>query len=499
VLAASSIRAVNAQQQHVDSVLLYLRNHGQHVHSIDLKGAVCHTVSLQELPHAKLQGLSSLKLCNLDLQLQPGDGFQGVLGAVMPLKRLRFAWCTLHAPRPGQDGLAAALLLLPDLQHLSLDGSGRAKSSLGTCNALQELQQLTYLELSHGWVRDQHGPWQLQQLTRLQDLRLFCGKGDTLQASMLSSLQRLTHFIVHGSYDGGVFEAGALAGKTQLQHFELMGCDNAGGSAGIAELLSHLQPLQQLTHLTLHPCWKTQSLYMAAAPPAAAYSALTASGKLQLLDIAGWPVPTALWQQMFPAGRQLPDLTFLQIGDTSPPTVAEGSRLVSCCPRLRSLRGWCEHGTEKLLGPLTGLSSLSKLVLIHPTGSSPEGLELLCQLTGLIDLELQDPSEDDGVLQQLTHLKQLTRLDYWCRADDSSLRVSAQLGGDTAVQHTNGWQHHAQCETTTYCVLVTLARVCWLLTYTNTCAYFGLRAHSAGNSWGRASVAPNPAAPAEAQ
>lgn len=48
-----------------------------------------------------------------------------------------------------------------------------------------------------------------------------------------------------------VLEPGALAGKTQLQHLSLRGVKMAGAAAGKAQLLLHLQPLQQLTQLHL--------------------------------------------------------------------------------------------------------------------------------------------------------------------------------------------------------------------------------------------------------
>jgi hypothetical protein len=86
----------------------------------------------------------------------------------------------------------------------------------------------------------------------------------------------------------------------------------------------------------------------------------------------------------------------------------------------------CAHSSAKLLGTLTGLSNLHDLGLYHSAGSSSEGLELVCELTGLIDLDLCDPSEDDGLLQQLTQPKQLTQLKYRCR-DGSPMQVSLHL------------------------------------------------------------------------
>lgn len=74
---------------------------------------------------------------------------------------------------------------------------------------------------------------------------------------------------------------------TQLQHLELVRYSIAGGS-GTAQLLLHLQPLQQLTHLNLTHTPRSNEPN----PPAEAYSAVTASSMLQHLNIScgscGW-------------------------------------------------------------------------------------------------------------------------------------------------------------------------------------------------------------------
>ena len=65
---------------------------------------------------------------------------------------------------------------------------------------------------------------------------------------MLSGMQRLTCL---ERVEDMRMEPGALAGKTQLQHLCLSECEIVGGAAGVAQLLSHLQPLQQLRHLNV--------------------------------------------------------------------------------------------------------------------------------------------------------------------------------------------------------------------------------------------------------
>jgi hypothetical protein len=251
VLAVSSIRAGLLQQQQANSMIQYLSNYGQNVSSLQL-GFCGHNqherITLRELPNNKLQGLSSLSCSNIHLQLQPGGGFQGVLEGAAPIEQLRFKECRLL---DGDKGLTAALLLLTELQHLSLVENRAGNSGyLGIPCCTQQMQQLTYLELV-GVTQLPNDLQHLQGLTRLQDLRLECLDAHIVQANMLSGMQHLSRFEVGNFGFKCDFEPGALAGKTMLQHLRVARFGIVGGSAGAAELLSHLQHMQQLTHLYL--------------------------------------------------------------------------------------------------------------------------------------------------------------------------------------------------------------------------------------------------------
>jgi hypothetical protein len=190
---------------------------------------------------------------------------------------------------------------------------------------------------------------------------------------------------------------------------------------GPAELLSSLPQLHQLTYLDL---WGT--LCHDNIAPAAAYSALTANSKLQHLDITDCTLPVGMWQHVFPAHRQLPHLRELLVKSVNhiyhheglqaegPAIVPEGSRLVSCCPRLQSL---CMIGlqcTSELLSPLQGLSGLTELQLYPPHLSNRylRQVDAVSHFTGLSNLQLADFSASDGLLLQLTQLRQLTKLAY---------------------------------------------------------------------------------------
>ena len=96
VVALHSIAVQVSQQQQMDDVVGYMARHGQHVNSLELTGTTAYPKLACQLPQ-QLQ-LSSLQLADLSLQLQPGNGSQGVLGAAAPiaaLKRLRLTHCKL--------------------------------------------------------------------------------------------------------------------------------------------------------------------------------------------------------------------------------------------------------------------------------------------------------------------------------------------------------------------------------------------------------------------
>ena len=131
-----------------------------------------------------------------------------------------------------------------------------------------------------------------------------------------------------------------------MQHLELDWVRmriSPNGTEELVELLSHMQPMQQLTHLSLQgtPCADQQLL---PAQLAEALSGLTASSKLQYLDISNCALPTSVWPHIFPTGRQLPHMRWLDaslVNRTEPHFVPDASRLVSCCPGLHTLKMEC--------------------------------------------------------------------------------------------------------------------------------------------------------------
>jgi hypothetical protein len=284
-----------------------------------------------------------------------------------------------------------------------------------TASALQQLQHLTCLELGCVDIlgADKASP-ALQALTWLVELQLDGWQGVVITSSMLSGMQYLTRLQLSGGFIGMELAPGALASKTQLQHLCLHGCEVLGGAAGEAQLLSHLQPMQQLTHLDL---FDSLDEVEESNPPASAYAALTASSKLQNLDISQCTLPAGVWQHVFPAGRQLPNLQSLNLNGVKQPsgeyaTAPEGSRLVSCCPGLQYLDMWSLRSPE--LAIVQGLSALTTL-RCNLGDATVQVVQAVCQLTRLRELDVQecDPMKEQGLLLQATQLNKLTRLLLW--------------------------------------------------------------------------------------
>jgi hypothetical protein len=239
-------------QQQVNCALLYLGEHGENIRSVSVTSDIYEPTdqpSIRQLPLG-LQ-LTSLQLDGLRLQLQPGCGFQGVLGAaagLAALKQLRFSWCKLLDRGDGLEAMLAGLMQLPaGLEHLSINDV-RHRSLYDhrwfPTAALQHLQHLTCLELSlikrEGPIQEQPALQPLQALTRLVDLSVLLsvvasiGPTHSLTTSMLSGTHHLTRLgLVHCK-----LEPDALAGKTLLQHLHLQACDLAGAASGMEQLRS---------------------------------------------------------------------------------------------------------------------------------------------------------------------------------------------------------------------------------------------------------------------
>ena len=247
VQEARSVKMVLPHQHKMYQLSWYLGKYGQYLERIDLTGTrsregpgwIRFNVCLPQLPYNILHELRSLSLTNVRLQLLPGDEYQGVLGSVVPdLTQLQINRCKVMEE---MNDLAEALLGLTNLQHLSMGQNyvgGTERRFPLPIVAIGTLQKLTYLVLAGHKLQDAEGLRHLQALTNLVHLGV-SGLRGTIRASTLSKMRSLKYLKVTPGSDpddaarfcsSGVFEPGALAGKTQLQHVELRTCSIAGGS-----------------------------------------------------------------------------------------------------------------------------------------------------------------------------------------------------------------------------------------------------------------------------
>jgi hypothetical protein len=443
VLALRSINAVVTSQQQADGLLTYLDKLGWGFDSVSTEFQddtdtpwsedpdMTPPSALVCLPPKDATKLHSLQLGNL--QLLVDDESQGALGTA--LKQLQLSGCQLLDGATGA-ALVAALSHLPGLEHLSL----RYIDGLTLPTAVLQ-QQLTYLELDcvdvvgpdDGYDPDNHmlgslALQPLQSLTRLADLRVMSvsERGDLggLKVRITPNMLSGMHYLTRLELQEVLAEPSILAGRTSLQHlsmaFDVFVSD---ARAEATQVLYHMQRLQQLTHLELtHSYWVRRGDLL----PAAAYSALTASSKLQHLDISRSTWPPDAWKHVFPTGRMRPHLRSLDISWATeecsskhafPP---DGSRLVSCCPGLQSLdMQGLQHNAE-LLAPLQGLSALTTLRLTIQyaaykviDGPEKKTLDMLCQMTRLRELGLGhgvSRASKEALFSRLVQLTQLTRL-----------------------------------------------------------------------------------------
>jgi len=160
------------------------------------------------------------------------------------------------------------------------------------------------------------------------------------------------------------------------------------GETGAGGPLKELQHLQQLTHLSLSGMLRRTDQHALAA-----CRALTASSKLQHLDLSYCQLPEPLggysvWQFMLPADKQLPDLLrlYLQHSGNAAMWPTDVASLTRCCANLEVLH----------MPPLAGQPA--------------DAFAHLCGLTGLQELSVRGSTIDDAALAVLAQLTGLTYL-----------------------------------------------------------------------------------------
>jgi len=356
-------------------------------------------------------------------------------------------------------GLSFVLASLPSLRRLTLKQDSYNRGNVPWPHSLlQQLPALTRVEL-YGHLSNE-ALQGLGSLTNCSHLALACTSGDNPGVSLvgLQELQGLTHLHLQGmscsigrmnpgfsrltrmkhlqftAKPAGAcsVEPSQLAGMALLEHLSLAGVYMEGAdvhSSPTAELLSVLPLLQQLTRLDLpanmHAGRNYYAYLLGHVPfwsPATAYTTLLAGSSLQELHFSRSSMsydmdPTMsqdIWQNIFPAGRQLTALTRLHLYGATPLMAYSGVQSMSqCCVALKELDiRFCsvpyETHDPPMLSPLLQLTSLTKLLL--RMGDSDAAV--VSQLMSLRVLSAHSCMTYFG-LQQLSALQQLTCLGLW--------------------------------------------------------------------------------------
>jgi hypothetical protein len=214
-------------------------------------------------------------------------------------------------------------------------------------------------------------------------------------------------------------------------------------SSGVAALLAVLPCLQHLAHLAL-PGVLDQDV-----APAAAYSALTASSSLRVLELSRACIPPPAWQHIFPAQhtahdtaqhtvrRQLSSLVQVSLNEVDG-ALAAAPAIAASCPRLQVLTvidsissggsgggssggssGWSGSRFRGCNGSSSGASSSNgaSTSSSSPSGECADSGDVLQQLvslrtlTGLTRLSVKGPAAELGrALGVLTQLQELSVL-----------------------------------------------------------------------------------------
>ena len=397
----------DGDQQRSEGFQRWLQHNGQHLTSLE----VSHLAdALTQLP---CQNLRQLCVEGSDVQLGPSSSQPGILHSCRGLTKLHV--------RPS-DSLAA-LSAVPDLQHLELDvpynhpdhHTLRLPGSV-----LMVLAQLTCLHLS-GVVVTAESLQHISALQHLQVLHLAKPEVSIISPSNTPGLAQLTGLhTLHLS--GANLDPAVLQDYTQLQHIKLDICALSGANSA-AVLLSVLGRQLQLQDLELS---RLQCDWPAAA---SAFTAITASSRLQGLTLVMDGLPAGIWQAVFNRQQQLPQLQSVMVGpggshfaDLQGPAATDFSQedismLVDCCPGLQRLDVDLQPGGVQL-SALSQLTALTALSIHKATEVSVKSLSALLRLQELSVHAVQPVSAP--AMAFLTALRQLRHLDVASRGADGT-------------------------------------------------------------------------------
>jgi hypothetical protein len=207
-----------------------------------------------------------------------------------------------------------------------------------------------------------------------------------------------------------------LANMTSLKFLNLSKSDIEGPGT-----LSALTALTQLTYLSL------PYIALQVTPSDPDVAAVTASSQLVELIINDTYLTADTCKHLFPAGRQLLQLTQLCASLDLVHDGREAARVAACCPNLECIiltphieDGWGEQGDDvvvgdlaSMLGRLQPLQHLTQFTIdLHDLPMLPDVWQALARLTQLRELKVN--IDDLKFLAGVLNLTDCTRLQSLC-------------------------------------------------------------------------------------
>jgi hypothetical protein len=357
------------------------------------------------------------------------------LTALVNLQHLRWADLPYYGLPGGFPSQLSKLTCL-DVTYHNRHNAEKQFQNLSSLTALQELKVGSWKGLDARCL-DLGGMQQLSQLTslKLADLAVVFTSSTTSSTSSTSSwpcliaLQKLV-------LSRCTLPPAAVAALTQLRALPLERVNiNIGRPLG--DLLRAVAALTQLTQLDMaHP----GEQYLRIHPPAAAFTALTASSHLRSLKLSLLGSKVLEDWVLFRSHHMYPHLRTVHIEVSSgykswvrPLSEQQVRRLSRCCPALESLSlalGNSRNLFSAAWEPLQQLSALTHLALHCGSNMASEiAARLAGELTRLQKLELEGvPDVRDGFLLRLTTLTALQELHFIEREPKRYRRGNTRLG-----------------------------------------------------------------------
>lgn len=185
-----------------------------------------------------------------------------------------------------------------------------------------------------------------------------------------------------------ILQAALLSAFTNLEHLVLHFAAVVPYQTGTQDLLTLLPQLQQLTALELRMAHCLKARYLRTS-----LTALTASTRLQCLNLDCTLFPSKAWQHVFApsntVGNRLPQLEGLSLWNIEPSlSVSDIECIVRCCPNLKAF-SFQGAGKMAAILPADAVPLLKGLTKMHTTHVNDDFVQAVVQqLSGLRDLEL---------------------------------------------------------------------------------------------------------------